>query len=209
MVKKKTPRKPGRKAREKKIIGSAVDAVDEFVKLKQEAAAANKRGDRLQSKLDETIKGFKAQLENKAQELKNAKRHPHLLEEQLKVWVLTFNRLGIGVRAVGEWVVFRKARVDIRFRWDDLLHFGLPVVFRMFDPIQASAFDPQNNIDGVEGWQHPEDVQEQKKIAIEKANETLREAGLKINSVDALTATEKFTGIAAWEKPEGFVEFTL
>ncbi len=119
----------------------------------------------------------------------NERQHPHRLEEQVKTWTLALNRLGIGVRLIAEWVLFRRGGIDVRLHWNDLIVVGIPAIIKMFDPIQASSFDPQNNIDGVEGWRHPDDLENDRNLALEQANKNLGRVGLRVTATGPAGAT--------------------
>lgn len=154
--------------------------------LEQALAAANREADNRKAQLTRAQAEHEILVQALRHDLNCAQHHPHRLEEQVKTWVLALNRLGIGVRLIAEWVLFRRGGIDVRLHWNDLIVVGIPAIIKMFDPIRPSSFDPQNNIDGVEGWRHPDDLKNDRDLALEKANRSLHSVGLRVATTESV-----------------------
>jgi hypothetical protein len=121
---------------------------------------------RLREELDRQVKHWNA----------NFDKHPHMIEEQLKTWSFTLNKLGIGLSLGSNWVSFTKGTMRIELYIDHVLMHGLDLIIRMMDlvPGHPAAF---NRVDGKHGWKHPEAIAADKDVAMEQAGKLLRTAG--------------------------------
>lgn len=85
--------------------------------------------------------------------------HSLRLEELLKGWIVSFNKLGIGVwfePSKSPTVKFAKDSVVVHVHYDHLLRLGMYTILQMFHPLPNSRVVPMNRIEGThvtEEWQ--------------------------------------------------------
>ncbi len=148
--------------------------------------ATEDKARRFESQLSKARGEHRAEVAALHQVIENTKQDPNRIDVQLKSWVYALNKFGIGVRIVAEWVTFRKNCVDVRMHWWDLLNLSIPTIIKILSPVEVSAIDPQNYVDGIEGWKHPDTERDEREVALQDANDLLKRAGLVITATKPL-----------------------